>query len=168
MTALLAASVLEKVPGADILYDVRASGRCRTPCAPGGRALVNRVGHAFFKTRMRDEAASSAARSPATTTSRPSTMPTPGTIPALLILEMLSKGEPTLSELLADLHSTYFISGEIDSTVADQQAKIEELRPPSPTPRSRSSMGALVNYAAWHFNVRPSNTEPLLRLNLGA
>ena len=89
-----------------------------------------------------------------------------GTIPALLILELLSKRETTLAELLRDFRSKYFISGEINSTVADQHAKIDEIRASTPTPTITELDGISIDYEDWHFNVRPSNTEPLLRLNL--
>jgi phosphomannomutase len=89
-----------------------------------------------------------------------------GTIPALLILELLSKQDRTLAELLSGLRSTYFISGEINSEVADPQAKLGEIRARYADGEITDLDGISVDYADWHFNVRPSNTEPLLRLNL--
>jgi phosphomannomutase len=89
-----------------------------------------------------------------------------GTIPALLILELLSKRGVTLADLLADLRSTYFISGEINSTVSDPQAKMDELRTRFADATITTLDGISIDYPDWHFNVRPSNTEPLLRLNL--
>ena len=102
LTALLAASVLEKVPGADILYDVRASRAVPdTVERLGGRALVNRVGHAFFKTRMRDEGGEFGGEVSGHYYFKAFYNADSGTIPALLILELLSKRETTLAELLA-------------------------------------------------------------------
>ena len=103
--------------------------RCRTRSTRlGGRALVNRVGHAFFKTRMRDEGGEFGGEVSGHYYFKAFYNADSGTIPALLILELLSKRETTLAELLADLRSKYFISGEINSTVADQQAKMDEIK----------------------------------------
>ena len=129
LTALLAASVLEKVPGADILYDVRASRAVPdTVERLGGRALVNRVGHAFFKTRMRDEGGEFGGEVSGHYYFKSFYNADSGTIPALLILELLSKRETTLVELLSEFRSKYFISGEINSTVEDQAAKMDEIK----------------------------------------
>jgi phosphomannomutase len=167
LTALLAASVLEKVPGADILYDVRASRAVAdTVERLGGRALVNRVGHAFFKTRMRDEGGEFGGEVSGHYYFRAFYNADSGTIPALLILELLSKQGKTLAELLADYRARYFISGEINSTVADTHAKLEEIRARYADAEITELDGISIDYADWHFNVRTSNTEPLLRLNL--
>jgi phosphomannomutase len=167
LTALLAASVLEKQPGADILYDVRASRAVPdTVERLGGRALVNRVGHAFFKTRMRDEGGAFGGEVSGHYYFADFYNADSGTIPALLILELLSKQGKTLSELVGDLRSQYFISGEINSEVSDQQAKMEEIAERYADARITRLDGISVDYEDWHFNVRPSNTEPLLRLNL--
>jgi phosphomannomutase len=167
LTALLAASVLEKAPGADILYDVRASRAVPDTIARhGGRALVNRVGHAFFKTRMRDEGGEFGGEVSGHYYFRAFYNADSGTIPALLILELLSKRATTLSELLAPFRAHYFISGEINSDVADPPAKLREIRERYADAEITELDGVSVDYADWHFNVRPSNTEPLLRLNL--
>src|SRR3954447_1254213 len=167
LTALLAASVLEKAPGADILYDVRASRAVPdTVHRLGGRALVNRVGHAFFKTRMRDEGGEFGGEVSGHYYFKAFYNADSGTIPALLILELLSKTGRTLAELLADLRSKYFISGEINSTVPDPEAKLEEIKAAYADAEITELDGVSIDYDDWHFNVRPSNTEPLLRLNL--
>jgi phosphomannomutase len=167
LTALLAASVLEKRPGADILYDVRASRAVPDTVARlGGRALVNRVGHAFFKTRMRDEGGAFGGEVSGHYYFADFYNADSGTIPALLILELLSKQGKPLSELVGDLRSRYFISGEINSEVADPRAKMEEIAAAYADGEITRLDGISVDYADWHFNVRPSNTEPLLRLNL--
>jgi phosphomannomutase len=167
LTALLAESVLEKVPGADILYDVRASRAVPdTVERLGGRALVNRVGHAFFKTRMRDEGGEFGGEVSGHYYFKAFYNADSGTIPALLILELLSKQDKTLTELLAPLRARYFISGEINSTVDDQRAKMDEIKARYADARITELDGVSVDYDDWHFNVRPSNTEPLLRLNL--
>src|SRR3954452_14730292 len=167
LTALLAASVLEKTPGADILYDVRASRAVPdTVERLGGRALVNRVGHAFFKTRMRDEGGEFGGEVSGHYYFKAFYNADSGTIPALLILELLSKRATTLADLLADLRSTYFISGEINSEVSDPQAKIDEIKQVYADAKITELDGISIDYQDWHFNLRPSNTEPLLRLNL--
>jgi phosphomannomutase len=167
LTALLAASVLEKQPGADILYDVRASRAVPdTVERLGGRALVNRVGHAFFKTRMRDEGGAFGGEVSGHYYFADFYNADSGTLPALLILELLSKQGKRLSELVADLRGRYFISGEINSEVADQQAKLDEIAARYADAEITHLDGISVDYDDWHFNVRPSNTEPLLRLNL--
>jgi phosphomannomutase len=89
-----------------------------------------------------------------------------GTIPALLILELLSVEGRRMSELLEPLRSRYFISGEINSEVEDQEGKMEELASRFGDGEVGRLDGISVDYEDWHFNVRPSNTEPLLRLNL--
>jgi phosphomannomutase len=167
MTALLAASVLERRPGAEILYDVRASRAVPdTVERLGGRALVNRVGHAFFKTRMRDEGGAFGGEVSGHYYFADFYNADSGTLPALLILELLSREGKALSELVADLRSRYFISGEINSEVADPRAKMDEIAERYSDGEITTLDGISVDYDDWHFNVRPSNTEPLLRLNL--
>jgi phosphomannomutase len=159
--------VLEKVPGADILYDVRASRAVPdTVTRLGGRALVNRVGHAFFKTRMRDEGGEFGGEVSGHYYFKAFYNADSGTIPALLILELLSTQGKTLAQLLEPLRSSYFISGEINSEVADPRAKLQEIRARYADGAITELDGISVDYDDWHFNVRSSNTEPLLRLNL--
>ena len=167
LTAMLASSILRRSPGADILYDVRASRAVPdTITARGGVPHVNRVGHAFFKIGMRERGAAFGGEVSGHYYFRDFWCADSGTIPALLVLELLSVEGQGLSELVGAYRERYFISGEINSEVADQEAKMRELA-------ERYSDGAVswldgvsVDYPQWHFNVRPSNTEPLLRLNL--
>jgi phosphomannomutase len=167
LTALLAESILRKEPGATILYDVRASRAVRDVVErAGGEAAVNRVGHAFFKTRMRDTGAAFGGEVSGHYYFRDFYCADSGTIPALLILELLSVDSRKLSELLKPLRSRYFISGEINSEVEDQDAKMDELVERYSDGEISRLDGISVDYDDWHFNVRPSNTEPLLRLNL--
>jgi phosphomannomutase len=167
LTALLAESILRKDPGATILYDVRASRAVADIVERGGgRALMNRVGHAFFKSRMREEHAMFGGEVSGHYYFHDFYCADSGTIPALLILELLSlRGEP-MSELLERFRSRYFISGEINSEVSDQRAKLEELSQRYDDGRQYRLDGLSVEYDDWHFNVRASNTEPLLRLCL--
>jgi phosphomannomutase len=167
LTALLAESILAKDPGAPILYDVRASRAVPdTVQRAGGRALVNRVGHAFFKARMREEGAAFGGELSGHYYFRDFYCADSGAIPALLILELLSVKGRRMSELLAPLRERYFISGEINSEVSDQEAKMREIAERYSDGRTSWLDGVSVDYHDWHFNVRPSNTEPLLRLNL--
>jgi phosphomannomutase len=167
MTALLAESILEKQPGADILYDVRASRAVPDLVERlGGTAHINRVGHAFFKRRMRDEGGVFGGEVSGHYYFRDFYNADSGTIPALLILELLSTHDARLSELLHPLRSNYFISGEINSEVADTDAKMREIEDRYDDGEITRLDGISIDYDDWHFNVRPSNTEPLLRLNL--
>ncbi len=167
LTALLAESVLERQPGADILYDVRASRAVPDLVERlGGRAHMNRVGHAFFKRRMRDEGGEFGGEVSGHYYFKSFYNADSGTIPALLILERLSKDGAKLSELLEPFHSAYFISGEINTEVADAEAKMRELEERYGDGEVSHLDGVSVDYEDWHFNVRASNTEPLLRLNL--
>jgi phosphomannomutase len=167
LTALLAESIIRKEPGALILYDVRASRAVRDLVEKsGGKAEVNRVGHAFFKTRMRDTGAAFGGEVSGHYYFRDFYCADSGTIPALLILELLSVEGSKLSELLGPLRDNYFISGEINSEVDDQDAKMREIEQRYSDAEIGDLDGVSVDYDDWHFNVRPSNTEPLLRLNL--
>jgi phosphomannomutase len=167
MTALLAESILEKQPGADILYDVRASRAVPELVERlGGKAHMNRVGHAFFKRRMRDEGGTFGGEVSGHYYFADFYNADSGTVPALLILELLSKKDAKLSGLLEPLRSKYFISGEINSEVEDTDVKMREIEERYSDGEITKLDGISVDYDDWHFNVRPSNTEPLLRLNL--
>jgi phosphomannomutase len=167
LTAMLAESIVRKEPGALVLYDVRASRAVPDVVArAGGRAAVNRVGHAFFKTRMRDTGAAFGGEVSGHYYFRDFYCADSGTIPALLILELMSVEGKKLSELLAPLRTKYFISGEINSDVEDQDAKMREIVERYSDAEIGRLDGISIDYQSWHFNVRPSNTEPLLRLNL--
>ncbi len=168
LTALLAESLLRKAGGGEgILYDLRASRAVPdTVERGGGTAHRNRVGHAYFKTRMRDEGAIFGGEVSGHYYFRDFYCADSGTIPALLILELLSVEGRKLSELLEPYRSTYFISGEINSEVDDADAKMAELQERYCDGRIDHLDGVSVDYDDWHFNVRASNTEPLLRLCL--
>ena len=171
LTALLAESLLRKRSDPSrpeaILYDVRASRAVAdTVTRAGGIAYVNRVGHAFFKTRMRAEGSLFGGEVSGHYYFRDFYCADSGTIPALLVLELLAHEGKRLSELLAPYHARYFISGEINSEVADPLAKMEEIAARYSDARQERLDGISIDYEDWHFNVRSSNTEPLLRLCL--
>jgi phosphomannomutase len=165
--ALLARAALAKNPGATILYDPRSSRAVPDlVAAEGGRSDLSRVGHAFFKARMREEGAAFGGEVSGHYYFRDFWNADSGTIPALLVVELLSVDGRSLGELMAEFRSRYFISGEINSEVADQEAKMAEIAERYSGGEQTSLDGISVDYPDWHFNVRPSNTEPLLRLNL--
>jgi len=165
--ALLARAALAKNPGATILYDPRSSRAVPDlVAAEGGRADLSRVGHAFFKIRMREEGAVFGGEVSGHYYFRDFWCADSGTIPALLMLELLSVEGRSLSELMAEFRSRYFISGEINSEVDDPAAKMAEIAERYGDGEQTDLDGISVDYPDWHFNVRPSNTEPLLRLNL--
>jgi phosphomannomutase len=167
LTALLAESLLRKHPGEAILYDVRASRAVAdTVTRAGGTAYVNRVGHAYFKTRMRAEGSLFGGEVSGHYYFRDFYCADSGSIPALLVLELLSTRGVSMSELLAPYHERYFISGEINSEVSDPEAKMEEIATRYSDARQKRLDGISIDYDDWHFNVRASNTEPLLRLCL--
>jgi phosphomannomutase len=168
LTAILAEHLLAKAhDGAAILYDIRASRAVADVVTrAGGVAHANRVGHAFFKARMRDEGAIFGGEVSGHYYFHDFYNADSGTIPALLVLEKLSVEGKRLSELLEPYRSTYFISGEINSEVADGEERMAAIEERYGDARIAHLDGVSVDYEDWHFNVRPSNTEPLLRLCL--
>jgi phosphomannomutase len=170
VTALLAESILEKEGGAKILYDVRASWAVpETIRRAGGEPLVNRVGHAFFKHRMREEGAVFGGEVSGHYYFRNFSQADSGVVPFLLMLELVSKRGQRLSEILRPYRERYFITGELNTPVADVPLKLQELKERFGPEGTVSHLDGLsVDAEDWHMNVRPSNTEPLLRLNLEA
>lgn len=169
LTALLARYLLNKHPGSKIVYDVRGSWAVPDLVRDaGGTPLIERVGHAFIKRRMADESALFGGEVTGHYYFQSFTYADSGIIPSLLILEMLSTTGKRMSELLAPLEERYIISGEINSTVADPQAKMQTLAERYADGTIERRDGISVTYPTWHFNVRASNTEPLMRLNLEA
>ena len=167
LTAMLARQLLEKEAGATVLYDVRASRAVPdTVHELGGTSYMNRVGHAFFKAALRERSAAFGGEVSGHYYFRDFWCADSGAIPALLVLELLSMGDEPLSALVGAFRDRYFISGEINSEVADQDAKMRELADGYSDGEVSWMDGVSVDYPGWHFNVRPSNTEPLLRLNL--
>ena len=170
VTALLAEALLLKNPGAAILYDLRASRAVPDAItANGGVPLLNRVGHAFFKQRMRREGGLFGGEVSGHYYFADNYNADSGFIPALLILDLLSQKKATMAELLEPLRS------QVLHQRRDQlhrrrrrRRRWPASRSGSPTASRASSTASRSTTTDWHFNVRPSNTEPLLRLNLGA
>jgi phosphomannomutase len=170
VTALLAESILEKEPAGKIIYDVRASWAVpETIERAGGVPLVNRVGHAFIKHRMRDEGAVFGGEVSGHYYFRDFFQADSGVIPFLLMLELVSRRGKPLSEILRPYRERFFLTGELNTPVADVPLKLHELKERFADSGKVSHLdGISIEFPDWHFNVRPSNTEPLLRLNLEA
>ena len=170
VTALLAQTILAKNPGAKIIYDVRASWAVSdTIEAAGGIPLINRVGHAYIKHRMREEGAAFGGEVSGHYYFRDFSQADSGVIPFLLMLELVSTRGQKLSELLKPFRDRYFITGELNTPVPDVELKLKEIEERfGPQGKVSHLDGISVDAEDWHFNVRPSNTEPLLRLNLEA
>jgi phosphomannomutase len=170
VTALLAESVLAKEPGAKIIYDVRASWAVpETIEQAGGIPLVNRVGHAYIKHRMREEGAAFGGEVSGHYYFRNFSQADSGVVPFLLMLELVSRKGQRLSEILRPYRERFFITGELNTPVPDVEMKLRELEQQFTSVGEISHLdGISVDADDWHFNVRPSNTEPLLRLNLEA
>ena len=169
-TALFAELVLAKEPGAKIIYDVRASWAVpQTIERAGGVPLINRVGHAFIKQRMREEHAAFGGEVSGHYYFRDFSQADSGVVPFLLMLQLLSQRGQTLSEILRPFRERFFITGELNTPVEDVDATLRELEGRFGAEGRVSHLDGLsVDADDWHFNVRPSNTEPLLRLNLEA
>jgi phosphomannomutase len=168
-TALFAELILGREPGGKVIYDVRASWAVPEAIrAAGGEPLVNRVGHAFIKQRMREDDAVFGGEVSAHYYFRDFSQADSGTVPFLLMSELVSR-HGKLSTALERFHERYFLTGEINTRVADVPGKLRELEERfGPAGRVSHLDGLSVEADNWHFNVRPSNTEPLLRLNLEA
>jgi len=167
LTAILGQYLLEKSPGAKILYDVRASWAVADLItAKGGTPLMERVGHAFIKRRMANEDALFAGEVTGHYYFKDFFYADSGIVPSLLLMELLATRGVKMSELLAELEAKYFISGEINSKVGDVQGRLAALADRYADGKLEHMDGVSVSYDSWHFNVRGSNTEPLIRLNL--
>jgi phosphomannomutase len=167
LTAIMGQYMLEKYAGAKILYDVRASWAVPDLIrAKGGTPLMERVGHAFIKRRMANEDAVFAGEVTGHYYFKDFYYADSGIVPSLLLMEMLAKRGVKMSDLLMELEAKYFISGEINSKVDDVKGRLDALAARYSDSKVERLDGVSVSYDTWHFNVRGSNTEPLVRLNL--
>jgi phosphomannomutase len=167
LTALLARHILGRTGPSTVVYDLRASRAVPDAItAAGGTPDMFRVGHAFIKRRMREVDAVFAGEVSGHYYFKDFSFADTGLVPALLVMELVATSGRPLSELIAGFRARYHISGEINSTVSDPHAVVQELRERYADGRQAEIDGLSVDYDDWHFNVRPSNTEPLLRLNL--
>ena len=169
LTALMGAWLLRREGGGTIVYDVRCSWAVRDGIrAAGGEARQERVGHSFLKPRLLREGGVFAGELSGHYYFRDFYGADSGIVPSLVLMQMMSESGRSLSQLLSPLESRYFLSGEINSRVDDPAAMLEELARRYADGRIERLDGVSVSFADWHFNVRASNTEPLLRLNLEA
>ncbi len=167
-TALVAQRVLKKNPGATIIYNLICSWTVPEVVKEnGGRPLRTRVGHSFIKAVMAETGAVFGGEHSGHYYFKDNFRADSGMIAALFVLEALSEAGKPLSELLEPFRR-YAASGEINSQVSDQPGKLEELAKAYEDGRQDHTDGLTVEYEDWWFNCRPSNTEPLLRLNLEA
>ncbi len=168
ITVLIAEYLLEKNPGAKILYDVRSSKIIKEiVSAKGGTAVPCRIGHALIKEQMRKQDALFAGELSGHFYIKNNFFAESEGIPVLIIMDLLCKKKIPFSKLVEPLKK-YFTSGEINSDVADKDAKIKELEKKYNNGKISKIDGLSVEYSDWWFNVRKSNTEPVLRLNVEA
>ena len=167
-TALLARSILATDPGATVIYNLICSKVVpEVIVEAGGRPLRSRVGHSFIKQHMAETGAAFGGEHSAHYYFRDNWRADSGLIASVMVLEQLARSGGTLSELLAPLER-YAASGEINTRVSDAAAVIERVAAHYAGVDSDRLDGLTVDHGDWWFNLRPSNTEPLLRLNLEA
>ncbi len=168
VTTLVARHFLQIQPGANIVYDLRASWAVRDWVTKlGGAPIAERVGHSYIKRTMRAQNAIFGGEVSGHYYFRDHWYADNGYIPLLSLMTMLSAQKVKLSELVAGL-GNYYVSGEINSTVPDVQAVIEKIKTKYADGKIDTKDGVTVEYADWHFNVRPSANDPVIRLNLEA
>jgi phosphomannomutase len=171
LTAILSSYFLEKNHGATIVYDIRASLAVKDTIEQGGgKALYNRVGHAFIKKRMSDENAVFAGEVTGHYYFKDFYGCDSGVAPMVYLLDLLSNSTKTLDAILDEYGQKYFISGEINSKVPDVQIVLSRIKETYGKDAENvvEIDGITIENKDWRFNVRGSNTEPLIRLNLEA
>lgn len=167
-TAMVAKSILEKNPGASVVYNVVCSKTVREVIAEtGGQGVRSKVGHSYIKGLMAENDAVFGGEHSGHYYFRANYFADSGIIAAMITLAMLSSGDQPLSELRRPFER-YVASGEINSEVSDPLASIEHVSSKFPAENQDRLDGLTVDNGDWWFSLRPSNTEPLLRLNLEA
>jgi len=168
ITALIACTILKENPGANIYYDLRSSWSVKEVILEAkGNPFMSRVGHAFIKAQMREKDAIFAGELSGHYYFKENSFAESSALAVLFIANLVSQSDQTLSELIAPIQR-YFASGEINSTVDDAGAVLEKLRAKYGDADIIELDGLSFEYPTWWFNVRSSNTEPLVRLNLEA
>jgi phosphomannomutase len=166
ITALIAKIILKKNPGATILYDLRSSRAVKEIIEEnGGHAIECKVGHANIKKQMREVGAIFAGELSGHYYFAENSNAEASTLAAILLLNLMTETGKPISHLVKDA-KRYFHSGEINSEVTDKDKIITRLKEKYADGKISELDGVKVDYPDWWFNVRPSNTEPLLRLNL--
>jgi phosphomannomutase len=167
VTALLAKHFLKTNPGATIIFDLRSSRVVAEEIrAAGGVPRRERVGHAFMKKTMADTHAVFGGELSGHFYFRDNFNADSGAIVFAVVASVVAAQDKPLSELVAPLRARYVQSGELNFRVEDKQAKMDELRAKYVDGKADALDGVTIQYPDWWFNVRPSNTEPLLRLNV--
>jgi phosphomannomutase len=169
IVGLLAQSFLEREPGASIIHDPRLTWNTQDVCAKyGGKAVQCKTGHAFIKERMRQEDAVYGGEMSAHHYFRDFAYCDSGMIPWLLVCELISRSGKSLSQLVAERMAAFPASGEINRTVTDPASllKLVEQRYAAEAVSVDHTDGLSVEFEKWRFNLRMSNTEPVVRLNV--
>lgn len=167
IVGLLAKSILKNHPGEKIVYDPRLTwNTIDVVTKAGGVPVISKSGHAFIKQKMREVNAIYGGEMSAHHYFRDNSYSDSGLIPFLLILQLLSEEDAKLSELVEGMIKAYPCSGEINSTVENPKAKLLAIKEKYSDGKIDELDGVSVEYSDWRFNVRMSNTEPLLRLNV--
>lgn len=168
VTALLAGEILKKYPGGLVLVDIRSSNSVMEFIEKaGGEAHYSRIGHSLIKAQMKKEGAVFAGELSGHYFFEENSKAEMSTLAALSIVNLLNETGQKMSELVRDLKK-YYQSGEINSDVSDKNAVMEKLKEKYSDGKLNILDGIRIDYPDWWFNVRPSNTEPKLRLNLEA
>jgi phosphomannomutase len=169
LNTILIKQMLIKHPGEKMVYDPRYSWALIDAIKEnGGIPIISRVGHSYIKEILKNESALFGAESSGHTYYRDYWNSDCGMIPPMQVLEFLSETGSKLSEIIAPVMNTYFISGEINSDVTDKEGKMNEIAEKYKDADISKLDGVAVEYSDWRFCVRPSNTESLLRLTLEA
>lgn len=167
IVGLLAKSILKKFPGENIIHDPRLVwNTVEVVTQANGNAVQSKSGHAFIKQKMREVNAIYGGEMSAHHYFRENAYSDSGIIPFLLVMQLMSEEGKTLSQLVGEMMKNYPCSGEINSTIADPAAKIKEIEAAYPGGKRESVDGISIEYDEWRFNLRMSNTEPIIRLNI--
>ena len=167
IVGLLAKSILKKFPGESIIHDPRLVwNTIEVVTKANGNAVQSKSGHAFIKQKMREVNAIYGGEMSAHHYFRENAYSDSGIIPFLLVMQLMSEEGKTLSQLVGEMMKNYPCSGEINSTIADPAAKIKEIKEAYPGGKRETVDGISIEYDEWRFNLRMSNTEPIIRLNV--
>src|SRR5690606_31100602 len=167
IVGLLAKSILKKNPGEIIVHDPRLIwNTIDVVQKAGGTPVVSKSGHAFIKQKMREVNAIYGGEMSAHHYFRDNAYSDSGMIPFLLIMQLMSEENKKLSELVEEMIAEYPCSGEINSTIDNPAEKIKELANKYSDGKQDTLDGLSVEYPEWRFNIRMSNTEPIVRLNV--
>jgi len=167
IVGLLAKSILKQNPNEKIVHDPRLTwNTIEVVKKAGGEAVVSKSGHAYIKQKMREVNAIYGGEMSAHHYFRDNFYSDSGLIPFLLILQLTSEEDKPFSQLVEEMVNSYPCSGEINSTISDPQKKLIQLKEKYSDGIINELDGVSIEYPNWRFNVRLSNTEPLIRLNV--